>query len=321
MNQLLDASAKGVYTIAATPFTDRGDIDWPSVDSLVEFYLQCGVHGLTILGMMGEAQKLSDQESAELVAPLTGLKTETHIVAYFADVVAALGEKTPVVYQDYPQSTQADIAAESFVKMVDAHPSVVMFKHEDCPGLKKLTQMRKACDGTTRRYISILVGNGGLYVPQELARGADGIMTGFAYPEMLVSVCDLFAAGRGEEAEDLFDAYLPLVRHEQQPGFGLAVRKEILRRRGAIRSAAVRSPFGRPGFVHRVRSSMPRIWPRSIGCLPVSRPGSEKVAAAGSPSPRACGSGLGIAGRESWQNTISSFATERWRRRPTSSEP
>src|SRR5215510_12142829 len=65
MSQLLDASAKGVYTISATPFTDIGDIDWPSVDSLVEFYLQCGVQGLTVLGMMGEAQKLSDEESAE----------------------------------------------------------------------------------------------------------------------------------------------------------------------------------------------------------------------------------------------------------------
>jgi 4-hydroxy-tetrahydrodipicolinate synthase len=102
--------------------------------------------------------------------------------------------------------------------------------------------LRKACDGTTRRYVSIMVGNGGLYVPQELERGADGIMTGFAYPEMLVSLCSLFQAGRSEEAEDLFDIYLPLVRHEQQPGFGLAVRKEILRRRGAIRSAAVRAP-------------------------------------------------------------------------------
>jgi 4-hydroxy-tetrahydrodipicolinate synthase len=282
MNQLLDASAKGVYTISATPFTDAGDIDWPSVDSLVEFYLQCGVQGLTVLGMMGEAQKLSDQESAEftrhflrrvngrvpvivgvsnsgtsnlvklskiamdagacgvMVAPLTGLKTEAQIVTYFADVIAALGEKTPVVYQDYPQSTQADISAQSFLKIVDAHPSVVMFKHEDCPGLKKLTQIRKACDGVTRRYISILVGNGGLYVPQELARGADGIMTGFVYPEMLVSVSVLF--GRSDEAEDLFDVYLPLVRHEQQLSFGLAVRKEILRRRGAIRSAAVRAP-------------------------------------------------------------------------------
>jgi 4-hydroxy-tetrahydrodipicolinate synthase len=177
-----------------------------------------------------------------MVAPLSGLKTEAQIVSYFADVIAALGEKVPVVYQDYPQSTQADISAQSFLKIVDAHPSVVMFKHEDCPGLKKLTQIRKACDGVTRRYISILVGNGGLYVPQELARGADGIMTGFAYPEMLVSMSALFAAGRSDEAEDLFDLYLPLVRYEQQPAFGLAVRKEILRRRGAIRSAAARAP-------------------------------------------------------------------------------
>jgi 4-hydroxy-tetrahydrodipicolinate synthase len=194
MNVPLDASAKGVFAISATPFADAGDIDWPSVDSLVEFYLQCGVQGLTALGMMGEAQKLSDQESVEftqyflrrvngrvpvivgvsdpgtsnlvrlskiamdagacgvMVAPLSGLKTEAQIVSYFADVIAALGEKVPVVYQDYPQSTQADISAQSFLKIVDAHPSVVMFKHEDCPGLKKLTQIRKACDGVTRRY-------------------------------------------------------------------------------------------------------------------------------------------------------------------------
>jgi 4-hydroxy-tetrahydrodipicolinate synthase len=284
MSQLLDATARGVYTISATPFTDAGDIDWTSVDSLIEFYLQCRVHGLTILGMMGEAQKLSEEESAALtrhylrrvngrvpvivgvsnpgtanlvklsnvameagacgvmIAPLSGLKTENQIIAYFNNVISALGEKIPLVYQDYPQSTQADISAEGFLKIVDAHPSVVMFKHEDCPGLKKLSQLRKACDGKARRYISILVGNGGLYVPQELQRGADGIMTGFAFPEMLVSACALFAAGRSEEAEDLFDMYLPLVRHEQQPGFGLAVRKEILRRRGAIRSATVRAP-------------------------------------------------------------------------------
>jgi 4-hydroxy-tetrahydrodipicolinate synthase len=284
MSQLLDASAKGVYTISATPFTEAGEIDWASADSLVDFYLQCGVQGLTVLGMMGEAQKLSDQESADftrhflrrvngrvpvivgvsnpgtanlvklsrtamdagacgvMIAPLAGLKTEAQIVSYFGDVIAALGDKIPVVYQDYPQSTQADISVQGFLKIVDAHPSVVMFKHEDCPGLKKLTQIRKACDGRARRYVSILVGNGGLYVPQELARGADGIMTGFAYPEMLVAVCKLFAAGRGDEAEDLFDVYLPLLRHEQQPGFGLAVRKEVLRRRGAIRSAAVRAP-------------------------------------------------------------------------------
>jgi 4-hydroxy-tetrahydrodipicolinate synthase len=86
------------------------------------------------------------------------------------------------------------------------------------------------------------VGNGGLYYPQELARGADGIMTGFAYPDMLVEVWKLFSAGQAVAGEDLFDLYLPLLRHEQQPGFGLALRKEILRRRGFIASSHVRAP-------------------------------------------------------------------------------
>jgi 4-hydroxy-tetrahydrodipicolinate synthase len=90
--------------------------------------------------------------------------------------------------------------------------------------------------------VSILCGNGGLYLPQELARGADGAMTGFAFPEMLVAVVALFRAGEKDRAEDLFDAYLPLVRHEQQPGFGLALRKETLHRRGIISSPKVRAP-------------------------------------------------------------------------------
>src|SRR5271166_5060591 len=67
MSHLLDATAKGVYAISATPFSDAGEIDWASVESLIEFYLQCGVSGLTILGMMGEAQKLSEEESARRV--------------------------------------------------------------------------------------------------------------------------------------------------------------------------------------------------------------------------------------------------------------
>jgi 4-hydroxy-tetrahydrodipicolinate synthase len=284
---LLDASATGVYPIAATPFTADGAIDWASVEPMIEFYLGCRAHGLTILGMMGEAQKLSDSEAAELtrvalrlvngrvpvivgvsnpgtanlvalarvamdagacgvmIAPLTGLKTEAQIASYFADVIAALGSDVPVCYQDYPQSSQADISAGGFVKLVDAHPSIVMFKHEDCPGLKKFSAVRKACDGSAHRRVAIFVGNGGLYVPQELGRGADGIMTGFAYPDVLVEVFELFRAGRADDAEDLYDRYLPLIRHEQQPGFGLPVRKEILRRRGAIQSAAVRAPGGK----------------------------------------------------------------------------
>jgi len=284
MADKIGPNSRGVFIISGTPFTDGGDIDWPSVDSLVEFYLDKGVSGVTILGMMGEAQKLSDTESAEfatyfikrvagrvpvvvgvshagtdnlvrlsktamdagasgvMIAPTAGLKTEVQIRDYFAAVFKRLGPDIPVCFQDYPLGTGVNISVPAFLQLVDEHPSLVMFKHEDWPGLRKLQQVRRACDGTTRRRISILAGNGGLYLPQELHRGADGAMTGFAYPEMLVQVCDMFFAGRPDEAEDMFDAYLPLVRHEQQIGVGLAIRKEILRRRGAIASAAVRAP-------------------------------------------------------------------------------
>jgi 4-hydroxy-tetrahydrodipicolinate synthase len=275
---------KGVYIISVTPFTDDNDIDWKSVDSLVEFYIAKRVSGVTILGMMGEAQKLTETESAAvakyfiarvagrvpvlvgvsnpavdnlvelgkrvmdfgasgiMIAAAAGLKTEVQIRDYFAMVFKRLGPSVPVCFQDYPLGTGVNISVPAFLQLVDEHQSLVMFKHEDWPGLKKLQQIRRACDGHSRRRISILCGNGGLYLPQELHRGADGAMTGFAYPEMLVEVCNTFFDGRSEDAEDAFDIYLPIVRHEQQIGVGLAIRKEILRRRGAIRSAAVRPP-------------------------------------------------------------------------------
>ena len=114
---------------------------------------------------------------------------------------------------------------------------------EDIPGHRKLSKVRAAeASGARKRRVSILVGNTALYFMQELRRGADGANTGFAYPEMLVEVCRKFFAGDDQGAEDLFDLYLPVVRHEQQPGIGLSIRKEILRRRGVIKSAHVRAP-------------------------------------------------------------------------------
>ena len=112
-----------------------------------------------------------------------------------------------------------------------------MLKHEDAPGLNKLSAVREGSGTAETPRMSILCGNGGLHLAQEMQRGADGAMTGFAFPEMLVEVVRLHRAGDVDGAEDLFDAWLPLVRHEQQPGLGLA-----LRRQGAIASSAVRAP-------------------------------------------------------------------------------
>ena len=280
----LDETAAGVFIISATPFQESGQLDTESTKKLIDFYIEKGVHGITILGVMGEAPKLSPGESdlfistvlkqvnrqvpvivgvsnagldnlkklsnmsmemgaaGVMVAPSMGLGTETKIYNYFSNIFNAIGDDIPVCYQDYPFLTKSEISLETFNRLVNDFNQLVMLKHEEWPGLDKLSKVKASIQDGDIRPISVLTGNGGLYLPQELQRGADGAMTGFAYPEMLVEVYNLHKQGEIDAAEDLFDTYLPLVRYEQQPGFGLAIRKEILFRRGAIGCPKVRDP-------------------------------------------------------------------------------
>jgi 4-hydroxy-tetrahydrodipicolinate synthase len=269
---MLDATAAGVFTIAATPFLPDGTLDLDSIDTMVDFYAERGATGLTILGIMGEAGELSVADSdavmarvmartdlpvvvgvsapqidavirgAEsamahgaagvMVAPQSGLTDKVAITAYFQEVSQRLGS-TPWVLQDFPLVTKIHIPTATLRGIFDNCPNCVMLKHEDWPGLEKISALRAAEAGGTRR-ISILCGNGGQFLLEEMLRGADGAMTGFAYPEMMRDVVNLCNSGEIDRARDLFDAYLPLVRYECQPGLGLAARKYILAKRGAI---------------------------------------------------------------------------------------
>ena len=92
------------------------------------------------------------------------------------------------------------------------------------------------------RHLPETCGGGGLFLDFEMERGADGAMTGYAFPELLIDVVKLSKAGKRDAAHDLFDAHLPLIRYEQQPGAGLAVRKYVLQKRGIIASSAQRKP-------------------------------------------------------------------------------
>lgn len=281
----LDATAKGVYLITVTPFTDSGALDLDSTDRMVDFCLESGVTGLTVLGIMGEATKLTAQESrlfvkqvlkrvdgrvpvvvgasaagfapmkeltqsvmdlgasGVMVAPPSIMRTDDQIIGYFDMVTETLGPDVPWVLQDHPVSTGVKMSAAVILRIVENSPTCVMLKHEDVPGLAKISAYRAASEKGEARRISILTGNGGgLFLPEELSRGADGAMTGFAYPEMMVDVVAAHARGDIERAHDLFDAYLPLSRYEQQPGIGLAVRKHLLAERGVIASATIRKP-------------------------------------------------------------------------------
>ncbi|MEY3875366.1 MAG: hypothetical protein RIR50_537 [Pseudomonadota bacterium] len=275
-------NSRGVYLIAVTPFKENGALDLESTDSMVD---DCGVTGLTILGIMGEATKLTAEESKTfvarvlkrvndrvpvvvgasapgfapmkelttsvmdmgaagvMVAPPSTLRTDDQITAYFDMVNETLGPDVPWCLQDHPVSTGVQMSTAVILKILKNSPNCVMLKHEDSPGLNKLSGIIASIAKKEIERVSILTGNGGgLFLTEEMIRGADGAMTGFAYPEMMVSVCELFAKGDIEKACDVYDAYLPLAKYEQQANIGLAVRKHILAERGVIASAAVRKP-------------------------------------------------------------------------------
>jgi 4-hydroxy-tetrahydrodipicolinate synthase len=305
MTARITADAKGLYVIAATPFHDDGRIDFESIDSLVDFYLACGVQGMTILGVMGEFQKLSESETIEvsqrylkrtagrvpiivgvsnpgtnqlvkvaravmeagaagvMAMPIRGLKTDQAVENYLRSILTALGPSIPVCVQDYPKLTDVSFGPDVFLRLVDEFPQIAMFKHEDMPGLAKLSVIRKACDGKSRRYIPILCGNGGIHLPQEYRRGADGAMTGFAFPDMMVRMHALFAAGKADEAEDLYDLYLPV------PLPGLAERDEAVPRlaEALLQALAQRA---RVHVIGRVRGAVehdPRLPLAALGAL------------------------------------------------------
>ena len=281
----LNEEAKGVYVIALTPFTETGDLDLDSTDRMVDFYLERGATGLTVLGMMGEAQKLTIEESQTyvrrilrrvdgrvpvvagvsaagfaqmqtltsmvmddgaagvMIAPPSSLRNDQQIVTYYKQASEFIGD-TPFVLQDFPLVTSVTIPVSVIQTIIDQIPTCVCLKHEDWPGLSKITALRTASETSGKRRISILCGNGGVFLPEEMARGADGAMTGFAYPEMMRDVVHYSEQGNPERAQDIFDAYLPLARYEQQPGLGLSIRKYIMAKRGAIATPALRKPGG-----------------------------------------------------------------------------
>ncbi|MEN0075864.1 MAG: dihydrodipicolinate synthase family protein [Paracraurococcus sp.] len=182
-----------------------------------------------------------------MIAPPNTLRTDDQIVAYYTQAVQAIGADIPFVLQDYPLLFQVQMTPGVIRRIVQALPSCVMLKHEDWPGLEKISTLRGYQAEGSMRPISILCGNGGLFLDFECERGADGAMTGYAFPDMLVELVRLARAGERDRAHDLFDAHLPLIRYEQQFGVGLAVRKYVLMRRGIIASDAQRAPGGTLG--------------------------------------------------------------------------
>lgn len=267
---------KGIHTIVPTPFNDQGKFDGESLFRLIDFLVQLEVDGVVVLGVMGEAPKLGETEQAEviriavqatagripvfagtgaagtdlaiskglaaigsgaaglLVAP-PPVQKDSVILNYYRRIGRAV--QAPLILHDYPAATGILMSAELVARMFGEIEQIRTIKLEEPPTGPKISQLRQLCPD-----LSILGGLGGMYFLEELQRGSDGIMTGFSYPELLVAIYSCFVRGDLPEAQRIFYSVCPLMRYEFQPGIGLAVRKEVYRQRGAIRTAHVRHP-------------------------------------------------------------------------------
>lgn len=268
---------EGVFPILATPFHDDESLDLDSMQGLVRFMRELGADGVTVLGVLGEANRLTDIERERVVdaavraaqgtpvivgasasgtraacelarmAESTGaaavmvtphaepVPNEDRVFDYFAAIADAI--RIPVVMQDHPASSQVHMPVQLMLRLIREVRSIACIKEEATPTPPKI---RALIEGMQDRRIPILTGLGALYGLFDLEAGSSGFNTGFAFPEVLMAMRTAVRDGDWPRAREIYSRFLPLIVFEQQPG--VAVRKEILRLRGAIKGSRVRHP-------------------------------------------------------------------------------
>ncbi len=270
-------SLQGVLPILPTPFTADGAVDEASMRRLIDFELEVGAHGVSVLGFMGEAHRLAGFERKEVVAASVDqaagafpvwvgvlafgaagaieqareaqeqgaagvfvapppIQNDQAIFDYYASVAEAI--EIPVAIHDFPESFKTVLSAQLIARMGNEIGGVRYIKLEDYPVLEKMSRIQEHAPDA----IGIFGGLGGMYFFEELQRGSRGIMTGFAWPEVLVGVYETFRSGDADGAAAIFDRYVPLIRYEFQPKIGLAYRKHVYWKRGIIDTTVIRPP-------------------------------------------------------------------------------
>jgi len=272
----------GVFSVLPTPFGASGDFDRESLKRVIDLFLADGVNGFTALGVTSEVARLTDAErdivldavvshvagrvpvvagttaeglrtcveysrrakqagaAAVMISPPRMAKINSDAVAkHYSEVAAAVD--IPIIVQDYPPISGYAMEPSLLARIARDVPAARTIKLEDPPTPFKTSRI---VDQTKELDVAIFGGLGGVFLLEELLAGAAGAMTGFAFPMMLVKIVALFRAGKIDEAADEFYRRVPLMRFEFQEGIGMAIRKEVLKRRGALAHAGIRPPGG-----------------------------------------------------------------------------
>ena len=264
---------EGTWFVAPTPFADDGSLDLQSQRRLVDGAIAWGVDGITAMGVTSEAMFLTAKErsaalaavaeavagrvplvvgcsASDVDAVLEHMREARDLGAVAAMVSAPPGADVrdllsffqrcaedgglPLVIQDEPAATGVEMPVSVLGECLRAAGATTV-KLEAPPTAPKIAPLLEH-DPTLR----VFGGLGGVYALAELRAGACGTMTGFAFPEIMASMRRGVERGDGQAAAAVYDYYLPLIQFEAQPVVGLAVRKELLRRRGVIATARCR---------------------------------------------------------------------------------
>jgi 4-hydroxy-tetrahydrodipicolinate synthase len=271
---------EGVYSVLPTPFDSKGDLDLASLKRVIDLFIGAGVNGLTALGVTSEVARMNDTERVKVLETVVrhvdsrvrvvaggtadGLRTcveytkcakatgadavmispprmpkinSDAVVRHFSAVASAVD--IPIVVQDYPPISGYAMEPWLLVRIAKEVPAASTIKLEDPPTPFKTSRIRELAQGMP---IGIFGGLGGIFLLEELMAGTTGAMTGFAFPEILVKIVKLFHSGDVDAAAAAFYPFVPLMRFEFQEGIGMAIRKEVLKRRGAIECADIRPP-------------------------------------------------------------------------------
>jgi 4-hydroxy-tetrahydrodipicolinate synthase len=271
---------EGVYSVLPTPFHADDALDLDSLRRVIDLFIGSGVNGLTALGVTSEVARLTDRErrtvletvithvngrvpvvvgttaegshtcldysldakqagaSAVMISPPRMAKLNSDaVVRHFAAVATTVNIE--IVVQDFPPISGFTMEPSLLGRIAREIPRARTIKLEDPPTPFKTSRILEAAKDIKLR---IFGGLGGVFLLEELMAGATGAMTGFAYPEILVEIVAAFRSGDVDRAAGIFYRSVPLMRFEFQEGIGMAIRKEVLRRRGALTNAAIRSP-------------------------------------------------------------------------------
>jgi 4-hydroxy-tetrahydrodipicolinate synthase len=292
---------EGVYSVLPTPFGTNGDLDESSLRRVVDLFIGAGVNGVTALGVTGEVARLDDGErrrvlevvleqvggrigvvagtsadgtrtcisysrqakeagaTAVMVSPPRMPKLNSDaVVRHYAALAEAVDIQ--IVVQDYPPISGYAMEPALLARIAREIPRARTIKLEDPPTPFKTARILEQAAGLEVRVFG---GLGGVFLLEELMAGATGAMTGFAFPEILVRIVSLYQRGEIDRAAEVFYRTVPLMRFEFQEGIGMAIRKEILHRRGALGSPATRGPSAQLDAPTRVALDRVMAWAAS----------------------------------------------------------